>query len=128
VEAGRIFATAGRDKSVKLWQQNNEHAFELKDTIQLEEAVTAVAFLPLIHDGKLWLAAGLESGDVAIFFMTNNHLENRTVRHVKRHSSPRKTINRLAWRPSKEGPQGCSYQLAVASEDASLRIYSIHSM
>jgi elongator complex protein 2 len=128
VEAGRIFATAGRDKSVKLWQQNNEHAFELKDTIQLEEAVTAVAFLPLIHDGKLWLAAGLESGDVAIFFMTNNHLENRTVRHVKRHSSPRKTINRLAWRPSREGPQGCSYQLAVASEDASLRIYSIHSM
>jgi elongator complex protein 2 len=128
VEAGRIFATAGRDKSVKLWQQNNEQAFELKDTIQLEEAVTAVAFLPLIHDGRLWLAAGLESGQVVIFFMTNNQLEHRTVRHFKGDSLPRKTINRLAWRPPKEGPHRLSYQLAVASEDSSLRIYSVHSL
>jgi elongator complex protein 2 len=128
IDAGRIFATAGRDKTVKLWQQDSDQGFQSKATIQLDHPVTAVAFLPMVVGDKLWLAAGLESGEIVIITVESKNLDENSVHRIEERLTPRKTINRLAWRPLKSGSDDPWYQLAVASEDSSLRILSFQAL
>lgn len=61
--AERLFATASRDKSVKVWRvTDGVRPYELLATLALPEAAMSVAW----HDTRT-LAVGLESGDVRVY-------------------------------------------------------------
>ena len=77
LEAGSVFATAGRDKAVKLW--NLLSALEgssstCASNLQLDVPVTAIDFHPRLLDGALFLALGTEHGNVAIHTFAIPHL------------------------------------------------------
>ena len=62
--AGRIFATAGRDKTVKVWEMRGESA-TCKISIPLLSPVTAVDFFPRVIYSRLLLAIGEDSGEIS---------------------------------------------------------------
>ncbi|KAJ1530098.1 hypothetical protein HK405_001846, partial [Cladochytrium tenue] len=62
----RIFATASRDKTVKLWSlESAVSGGSASTTLMFEAGVTAVAFHPSTS-GKLFLAVGLEDGQISV--------------------------------------------------------------
>lgn len=66
-----VFATAGRDKSVKVWAKGAEgstESFSCVKTISEEHPVTAISFLDAaINDDVVYLAVGTENGKVRIY-------------------------------------------------------------
>jgi elongator complex protein 2 len=132
------FATAGRDKSVKLWQMTNE-TFECKSVIPLKSAGTALSFLPMSQDSLCCLAVGEDTGDISIHRITGHNLETHQLLSMDKLTCPLKAITRLSWRPSAnsidvtrrgriDAGRNESDLLAVASEDSSLRIYAITNL
>lgn len=75
-----VFATAGRDKTIKLWRQapaddSTAPVISCVTTIAATQPVTAVDFLPRVTDqGTLLLAAGTEDGKVFIHTIDPNEL------------------------------------------------------
>ena len=67
-----VFATAGRDKSVKVWSSGNANGFECRVTIQCEASVITVDFLPQIRTDLLLLASGTETGVVMLSTISIN--------------------------------------------------------
>lgn len=125
-----VFATAGRDKTVKIWQMQEDSTFACKSTISLKSSVTALSFLSVKRDGSFVLAVGEDTGEISVHLVAGDSLEAWNVSTFDRAISPSRAITQLAWRPvdesvSREGKQDLRYELAVASEDASTRIYSI---
>jgi elongator complex protein 2 len=123
-----IFATAGRDKVVRIWSddaENDRLAFTCKASINRKSAVTAIS---AISDGMLSvLALGEEDGSISLHLVQcNNPVRVIKSVDVERHLCPSQTINRLAWRPNKNDPTGSSRgQLAIASADNTVRIWKI---
>ncbi|CRG88755.1 Elongator complex protein 2 [Talaromyces islandicus] len=127
-----IFATAGRDKSVKLWQMKSD-TFECVSTISLSTPVTSLSFYPLKPQEKqqdvFYLAAGEETGQISIHRISASTLESQELVTLDKAISPSKAITQLAWRPlgtdekadAGEGPR----LLAAASEDSAVRIYKV---
>jgi elongator complex protein 2 len=125
--AGRVFATAGRDKAVKLWRMSRS-SVDCVRTISAVCPVTAVAFLPHFRDEKITLGYGLEDGSVVVQQFAVDNLEPEAEVRIEKSLSPSKAITRLAWRPrGEDGSEDGLLELAVASDDTSLRIYSIRS-
>jgi elongator complex protein 2 len=131
-ERPAMFATAGRDKQVKLWMQKGESGqFELVKTIAHEHPVMALDFLPrTTQQGRLALAVGTEAGYISVLLlkMEPDAVDVVSTLHVKSEFCPQRPILQLAWRPvqtsavkGKDENQGCD--LAIASEDGTLRIY-----
>ena len=72
--AARIFATAGRDKMVKLWKLNDREGRVdslCLNTVPYPAAVTAVDIAPGISCGRLTVAVGTEDGEVSILGLEN---------------------------------------------------------
>ncbi|KAG9016250.1 hypothetical protein FRB90_003604 [Tulasnella sp. 427] len=65
---GHLFATAGRDKLVKIWQAVDGKFAKWKAvaTVKLDEAATALDFA-WVKDGRHRLAVGLENGSLVIY-------------------------------------------------------------
>lgn len=65
-----LFATAGRDKQVRIWASQKTEAGKLQFTqtaaMPCAGSVTSVDFLPSVVKGKLVLAVGTEAGRVSI--------------------------------------------------------------
>lgn len=127
------FATAGRDKSVKLWQmKEGEGAFACNSTIPFKSPITAISFLPLVHSGTFILAAGEETGELSIYQIAAQTLEVTLLTTIDRLISPSKAITNLSWRPcvaKKEGTETSqTIELAVSSEDTSMRVYTISNV
>ena len=132
VDGKRVFATAGRDKMVKVWVRKAGEGgkFELGGAVAEEGPVTALDFVPeLTDEGLLLLAVGTEAGRV--FVLGLRVAEGGEVEVVSRLAVrpelclPR-AVTQLAWRPAREGQKG--RELAIAGEDGSLRIYSFVSL
>ncbi|KAM5439669.1 Elongator subunit elp2 [Microsporum ferrugineum] len=134
-----VFATGGRDKSVKLWAQEGT-SFIAKTTISLSHPVTAIDFLPIIaHDG-LYLAVGDDSGQLFIYRIHLESFEAGAMITIPISECPSKSITQVAWRPvnglvdvhgenvAATGRKPGCQQLAVASEDSSVRIYNVDSL
>ncbi len=64
----RAFATAGRDKTIKLWGRGaGDGGFVCQGTIQEESPVTALDFVDaVLEDGSAYLAVGTEMGRLSI--------------------------------------------------------------
>ncbi|KAL3455706.1 6-phosphofructo-2-kinase-domain-containing protein [Aspergillus heterothallicus] len=129
-QTSQIFATAGRDKSIKLWQLTG-NLIECKATIPARSSVTAVKFLPRIVNNILFLATGEDDGKISIHqIKVGDGVVPSPLVSFNRDQSPSKTITELSWRPLLQPTEGdgTTFELAVASEDTSIRIYSIAGM
>ncbi|KLJ12455.1 elongator complex protein 2 [Blastomyces silverae] len=129
----RVFATAGRDKAVKVWMQEQEEgqgvSFTCKSTISFASPVTAIDFLSEVVGGdRFYLAVGLDTGRISVHAFAIDGLgEVREAMALPALECPSKAITQLAWRPvgaeGKEADEG--YELAVASEDSSVRVFKV---
>ncbi|KIO22037.1 hypothetical protein M407DRAFT_28386 [Tulasnella calospora MUT 4182] len=127
-KVGGLFATAGRDKLVKVWQPTDGTCAKWKAiaTIKLEEAATAVDFA-LVGESRHRLAIGLENGNVAIYSAPFGEPGSWSLELVVDPSLlPVEQIHRLAWRTKPNAPAESS-ELAVASEEGSVRIITLVS-
>ncbi|KAL4877658.1 6-phosphofructo-2-kinase-domain-containing protein [Aspergillus karnatakaensis] len=126
-----IFATAGRDKTIKVWQVTGL-SIECKATIPTRSSVTAVAFLPTAYNDELFLATGEDDGKLSIHKIKLGGLEPNPMISFDRDQSPSKTITELSWRPMRQQNETAGVseivELAVASQDTSIRIYSISGL
>jgi elongator complex protein 2 len=115
------FVTAGRDKSVKIWQITDTDV-QLKGTIAASAAVTAVACSTQIVRDRVLIAYGTESGEIGIGNMAAESLDTVDITMMQADLAPAKTVNQIVWRPGKEeGEQ----EFALASDDTSVRVYSV---
>jgi elongator complex protein 2 len=129
--AGTIFATGGRDKSIKIWQMDDANV-KCVQTISADVPVTALAFLPELVNGKAMLAYGLESGDVKLCAITVHSAFEVGAFEKQEVLQQSKTIAQVLWRPrhtvagtDRHGGESVARQLAIASTDSSLHIASI---
>ena len=127
-----VFATAGRDKSVKIWRMTGDN-FECKSVISLKNPVTALSFLDSLQNGAFWLAAGEDNGEISLHQISVDSLEVKHLTTIDKLISPSKAVTQLSWRPEIKGLNGEtggetgneSVELAVASEDTATRLYVI---
>ncbi|KAI1941194.1 Elongator subunit elp2 [Ophidiomyces ophidiicola] len=122
-----VFATAGRDRSVKIWARE-ETTFVYKCTIAVPHPVTAIDFLPKIVEGRLCLAIGDDTGRVMLHEISSDSFTPGKSAEIPKSESPSRAITRLSWRPisiANEDSKTDLYQIAVASEDSSVRVYDV---
>ncbi|EGC48310.1 RNA polymerase II 90 kDa subunit [Histoplasma capsulatum var. duboisii H88] len=132
----RAFATAGRDKTVKLWMQEQEQdqrgSFTCKATISLPSPVTAIDILPMVIGGdRIYLAVGLDTGRISVHALAIDGLgEAQEVIALPALECPSRAITQVAWRPvGVEGKEVNEvYELALASEDSSVRVIRISDL
>ncbi|KAI0398071.1 WD40-repeat-containing domain protein [Xylariaceae sp. FL0594] len=126
-----VFATAGRDKTVKIWSkgsksdsgsaQEDTTGISCVTTIPDTHPVTAIDFLPHPNKGgRFVLAVGTEEGKISIYFLDMASLAVSSMFTLRPELCLAKPVLQLAWRPMAD-----SHELAVAGEDTSLRIYRI---
>ncbi|KAF9192097.1 Elongator subunit elp2 [Haplosporangium sp. Z 11] len=126
-----MFATGSRDKTIKVWSNNNEkQAWTAIATIKLPEAVTAVEFSPIVGQEKKShiLAAGLEDGRIFLFTCLAEQPETWTpLGEIQRKFTHVGTVNGLAWRQAKPDDSSpvSKLQLASCGVDHSVRLYNI---
>lgn len=70
---GHFFATASRDKSVKIWSLAEEKVWTARSTIKLAESITAVDMR--LHGSVVLLAVGTENGAISIYEIRSGNLE-----------------------------------------------------
>ena len=139
LEAGYTFATAGRDKVVKIWCLRSQGA-ENVATLATPSSATSVDIAPRLVDDELLLAVGTESSEVEIYAIGMIRWDARmrsegkdmwvywcwtitvTVTNWRARSWASRAITRVRWRPQLGSG---SLELAIASEDSSLRLVSI---
>ncbi|KAK8012691.1 hypothetical protein PG991_010066 [Apiospora marii] len=115
-----VFATAGRDKSIKIWKQSPDAGIACITTIPATHPVTAVDFLPRVtEEGTFVLAAGSEIGKVSIHVINAADLGVVSSAPLRPEFCLSKPVLQLSWRP-----HAIEKTLAIAGDDASLRIYS----
>ncbi|GJJ07345.1 hypothetical protein Clacol_001546 [Clathrus columnatus] len=119
------FATASRDKTVKIWKpRDSSHLnWEAVQTLSFPEAVTSIDFSPALNDGRRRLAIGLEDGSILIYCSA---VEGRWEHEV---SFPAEVahvdaVNRIQWKPNSD--KGSVQYLATCSEDGAIKITVVH--
>ncbi|KAL2023834.1 hypothetical protein VTK56DRAFT_1101 [Thermocarpiscus australiensis] len=125
----RVFATAGRDKQVKVWIRRGRGGggqFELGTAVPEDHPVTALDFAPEVtREGLLLLAVGTEAGKLLVLSLRvvegGEEVSVVSTASVRPDLCLSKAVLQLAWRPAREGDEG--RELAIAGEDGSLRIY-----
>ncbi|EMD41027.1 hypothetical protein CERSUDRAFT_44275 [Gelatoporia subvermispora B] len=123
---GDVFATASRDKTVKIWHPvaaGDLSRWSAIQTIKTSEAATAVSFAPSDERGRL--AVGLESGEIIIYSTAQAELSgwssDLTIPAGTAHVDQ---IHHIRWRPTENGAE----QLASCSEDGTLKVLTIQIM
>lgn len=126
-----FFATAGRDKLVKLWmldQDGPTQKFMLAETITLHSAVTAISFT-FDEDKQLaCLAAGEENGRISFhLFSLHDSVSLLNSWDMDTVYCLNKAFTEIQWRPKSKADAGDEgTHLAVAAADGSVRIFRIH--
>ncbi|KAH9432481.1 hypothetical protein MCOR02_007176 [Pyricularia oryzae] len=127
-----VFATAGRDKAVKLWSLSSDDkpAFKLALMLPQRASVTSVDFLQRSakdQEASIVLAVGTEGGDITIYAIDSKTWSLISEQVLEQHLCSSKSILQLTWRPVGSS-QDADAQLAIACEDSSLRIIEMSSL
>lgn len=122
-----FFATAGRDKLIKLWhlvKDGPQQAFALVETITRLSAVTAISFSSNRDQNLACLAAGEEDGLLSFHLFTlDNNLSLLKSWDMDTVYCPAKSVTRIEWRPgSKYETSQAGTHLAIAVADGSVRV------
>jgi len=124
-----VFATAGRDKAVHIWRVVQEtRSFEKAATVSASLPVVTLAFLQEVTEGCFILAYALEDGSIWFVRVGAESLEvlGEAVQ-MPSSLAPAMAVTELAWRPCGERKlEQAHWQIAVASEDASLRVLDVN--
>ncbi|KAI0546848.1 WD40-repeat-containing domain protein [Xylaria curta] len=116
-----VFATAGRDKTVKIWRREEAAGIACITTITETHPATAIDFLPRPNkDGQFVLAVGTEAGKISIHSLDPTSLTVSSNFALRPELCLAKPILQLAWRPRTD-----TNELAIAGDDSSLRVYRI---
>ncbi|KAI1753510.1 WD40-repeat-containing domain protein [Xylaria castorea] len=117
-----VFATAGRDKTVKIWRREEAAGgIACIATITETHSATAIDFLPRPNkDGQFVLAVGTEAGKISIHSLDPTSLTVSSSFTLRPELCLAKPVLQLAWRPHKD-----TSELAIAGDDSSLRVYRI---
>ncbi|CAL9728090.1 elongator complex protein 2 [Monosporozyma unispora] len=122
-EFGNSFFTASRDRSIKSWIFDNEQKIYVQQNlIKHTKPVTALAVHNQVIDGRLFIAAGLENGDILVYKYDSNGFELLIKLDDK--ITPADKVSRLRWSTNNTGGDN-QFFLASASIDNSTRIYSV---
>ncbi|KAJ6614307.1 WD40-repeat-containing domain protein [Mycena sp. CBHHK59/15] len=120
---GDIFATASRDKTVKIWERGPEQKWRVVEVIKTKEAATAVDFSPLDSLNQRvtfarYLAIGMETGAILVYSNVGVTTSHWRLEHTFDFNSAHVShVHRLSWRPtSRDVPK----ELASCSEDGTL--------
>ena len=124
-----FFATAGRDKLVKVWQLEGAK-FVLTTSISRQLPITSIAFTCDREQRLACLAVGEEDGQISIHVLNDLTLELVASTDIDVAVCPSKAVTRLAWRPAgaehaDADADADDSQLAVASADSSVRIMQV---
>lgn len=140
----RLFATAGRDKLVKLWTitfDKHLHRRESVDakgvdcnsvmTVPFSKPVTSVEFCSS-YEGEsniVLLACGTEDGEVKIVFIDTRTWTLVSEESLVDNDRPAGAISSMKWRPKSLDHTTTStiQTLAIGSEDHSVRLFDIDS-
>ena len=120
-----FFATAGRDKLVKVWQLESTN-FVFRTSISRQLPITSIAFTCDKGQRLASLAVGEENGQISVHLFDVFTLKLVASVDIDVAVCPSKAVTRLAWRPTvaeQADVDGC--QLAVASADSSVRVMHI---
>ena len=74
LKAGRVFATAGRDKVVKVWKMQPKGT-ECATTIKATSPVTAVDVLPQLVRNTLLVGVGTEQGQLTLYSLNSPQMD-----------------------------------------------------
>ncbi|WRT67342.1 uncharacterized protein IL334_004312 [Kwoniella shivajii] len=117
-----LFATASRDKTVKIWIPSEEDRSQwiAADTIKFTEATTAVDIIS--YQDSYLLAVGTETGSISIHSLkqVEDKVESKELISLESSISHVAPVNRLAWRW-----KGDRVQLASCSDDRSVRVFDV---
>ncbi|KAG6900925.1 hypothetical protein C0993_004362 [Termitomyces sp. T159_Od127] len=117
---GDIFVTASRDKTVKIWQQQQKNKWSAADIIKTSSPATAVAFTSSAIHHRRRLAVGLETGEILVFSTpTTSSTPWRLDTTISSRHAHVDQIHRLAWQPTKSDTPA---RLASCSEDGTVKI------
>lgn len=124
-QAGTAFATSGRDKAVRIWRVVPGAPAECVASILATGPVTALAVQDsgLVQSSAVLLAYGLEDGSVFVASLDASTLKlHGDAYAVPVLLHPAKSVTEMKWRPNSPS---AGEQLAITSEDSSIRILSI---
>lgn len=129
------FATGSRDKTVKIWEVENERVVKHLITLPpFNSSVTALSWMGLNrHTNHGILAVGMESGSIELWSLSSARSDdgNAAIQNAVYiakfnpflcHVSP---VNRLAWKNSVKNEDCRSLQLASCGADHSVRVFNI---
>ncbi|KZO93245.1 WD40 repeat-like protein [Calocera viscosa TUFC12733] len=119
-----LFATAARDKMVKVWHRDTS-AWNAIATLKLSESATAVDLLSIAGTAHLVLAVGLEMGQIELYTTESSAEKWKKIQVVDSDLAHVHEIHRLRWSPAQPASGSNMHQLASCSEDGSLRIFTI---
>lgn len=118
-EENDMFVTGSRDKSIKIWEINNnnkdDNVVNCITSVKLTASVTGVGInKELSNNEKVLLAIGLENGDILIYSYDKKEKKLEEVEKIDVRYTPGDRISRIRWNDK---------YLAVSSNDNSVRIY-----
>ncbi|KZV75438.1 WD40 repeat-like protein [Peniophora sp. CONT] len=125
---GDTFATASRDKTVRVWRSKDDGSKKWSSiaTLKLDEAATAVAFAPGEKERRV-LAVGLETGEILLYASPMADVtEWKKLLTIPRGVAHIDHINQLAWRPLGNSGENEGKLLASCSDDGTLRVLRVN--
>ncbi|KAJ4311544.1 Elongator subunit elp2 [Fusarium piperis] len=122
-----VFATAGRDKQVRIWAakpgEDGKLKFAQAAAIPCASPVTSVDFIPQPVNGRFVLAVGTELGRLNLYLIKEDGTDAVEKPACEAFCLP-KAVLQLAFRPAAREGSDRAYELAIAGEDSSVRVYA----
>ena len=129
VSGNTFFATAGRDKLVKVWRlfkDLSQQKFEPTETISRRSAVTAIAFTCDQEEKLACLVVGEEDGLISFHVFDLQNGPSLKKSWDMDEFSMAKTVTRLQWRPKRQDKANQPHtQLAIAVADGSIQVLRV---
>lgn len=115
------FVTVSRDKTIIIWEKENESSFVQKSNKEFNDAVTSVDWIKAaINEEKDYLICGFESGEMKICEYNKKEKKIELIHEFNKHLQHGKSVRRI-----KSVIREDTIIIASCGEDNSVRIFEI---